>query len=53
MLMKLTPGVNFTNILHAAFTCADPKGAKETDGLNVFFAVLGSEYIKAGLKRLM
>jgi hypothetical protein len=28
MLMKLTPGVDFTNVLQAAFTLADPKSAK-------------------------
>jgi len=28
MLMKSTPGVNFTNILLKAFTHADPKSAK-------------------------
>ncbi len=30
MLVKLTSGVNFTNILQAAFTNADPKNAKKT-----------------------
>ena len=30
MLVKLTPGVNSTNILQAAFTRADPKSAKKT-----------------------
>jgi len=29
-LMKLTHGVDFTNILQAAFVCADPKSAKIT-----------------------
>ncbi len=28
MLMKLTPGVNFINVLCTAFTCADPKSVK-------------------------
>ncbi len=28
MLVKLTPGVNFTNILRAAFTLVGPKSAK-------------------------
>ncbi len=35
-LVKLTPGVNFVNILNAAFTQADPNSAKKTDGLTVF-----------------
>ena len=29
MLMKLTSGFNFTNILQAAFTLADPESAKK------------------------
>ena len=28
MLVKLSPGVNFTNTLHAAFTLVDPNSAK-------------------------
>jgi len=31
-------GVDFVNILPSAFTHADPKRAKKTDGLTVFFA---------------
>jgi len=31
------PGVNFINILRAAFTCADPKSAKKTDNLTGLF----------------
>jgi len=34
MLVKLTPGINFTNILQAVST--DPKSAIKTDGLIVF-----------------
>jgi len=34
-----TSGVNFTNILHTAFTCADPKSAKNTVKLLVFYAL--------------
>jgi hypothetical protein len=30
MLMKLTPGVNFTIVLSAAFTLVDPKSVKNT-----------------------
>ncbi len=44
------PGVNFINALWAAFTCADPKSAKNTD---VFFALLGSAPAKAARKMLM
>jgi len=36
MLVKLTTGVDFTNILMEAFMHADPEGAKDTDDLTVF-----------------
>ncbi len=42
-LMKLTPVVNFINILWAA----------STDGLTVFFAILGSACLKALHKMLV
>jgi len=48
--MKLTPGVNFTNILCATFIQADPKSAKKTDSLTVFFALLGYSRVKAWCK---
>jgi len=51
--MKLTSGVNFTNILCKAFTQADSKNAKKTDGLTVLFALLGSALVKTGLKELV
>ena len=35
-LMKSTPGVNFINVLQAAFVLADPKSVKKTDNLTVF-----------------
>jgi len=35
MLVKMTPGVNFINFLHKAFTRADPKSAKKTYSLTV------------------
>jgi len=53
MLMKLTPGVNFTNIIWAAFTHADPQSAKKTVKLSVFFALSGSAHAKAGRKTMM
>jgi len=37
MLMNLTPGVNYTNFLQAAFMNADPKSTKKTNDLTVFF----------------
>jgi len=47
--VNLTPGVNFINILQAAFTRADPKSAKNT----VFFALLGSAHVKAASEVLV
>jgi len=35
-LMKLSPSVNFINVLHTDFLCADPKSAKKNDNLTVF-----------------
>ncbi len=52
--MKNASGVNFTNIIWAAFfTRAIPKSAKKTDGSTVFFALLGSALVKAAHKTLM
>ena len=53
MLMKLTTGVNFINILQAAFAHADPKSVKNTDNLTVFLALSRSPCIKVASKMLM
>ena len=53
MLVKLTPGVDSVNILCAAFTQADPKSAKKTDSLTVFFVLMGSVCVKALRKMLV
>jgi len=45
--------MNFTNILSAAFMRVDPKSAKKTDNLTVFFALLGSAPVKAAHKMLV
>jgi len=50
--MKLTTGVDFTNILRAVFIRADTK-AQKTDDLTVFFALLGSEQVKDVYKTLV
>jgi hypothetical protein len=43
---KSRPSVNFINVLRVAFTCADPKGAKKTVKLSVFFyAVVASQML--------
>ena len=47
MLVKLTSGVNFTNILCAAFMLTDPKSVKKTVNSSSFFALLGSTGVKA------
>ncbi len=47
MFIASAPGVNFINILLAAFTSTDPKSAKKTDSFTVSFALLGSALVKA------
>jgi len=47
------PWVNFTNILRAAFTRADPKSANKQLNLTVFFALLGSARVKAARRTLV
>jgi len=47
------PGVNFINILHAAFTCADPKSIKFLSSFPYLFALLRRACIKAAHKMLM
>ena len=47
------PWVNFTNILRAAFTRADPQSAKKLLNLTVFFALLGSGRVKAACRTLV
>ena len=53
MLLNLTPGFNFINILCSAFTSADPKSVKKTVRLSIFFMLLGSTSIKAVRKTLL
>jgi hypothetical protein len=55
MFMKLTPGVNFVNVLCTAFMLSDPKSVKDTDDLTVFFMLLGSgsTSVKAVCRTLM
>jgi len=52
-LQSLSSGVNFINILRAAFTCADTKSAKNTENLTAFFALSGSRCVKAALNVLV
>ena len=53
MMVKLTPVVNFINVLRAAFTPADPKSAKKTVKLSSFFPLLGSAGVKASRRMLV
>jgi len=46
-------GVNFINILRAAFGRTDNRSAKKADNLTVFLALLGSAGIKAACRMLM
>jgi len=49
----LTPGVNFINVLLAAFTHTDLKSAKKTVKLSVSFMLLESVPTKAARRMLM
>ncbi len=51
--MCFGPGVNFTNILRAAFTLVGPKSAKRHCQLGCLFAHTGSASVKAARKMLM
>ncbi len=51
--LYLRSGVNFINVVRAAFLHADAKSAKKTVKLSVFFALLGSVRIKAASRTLM
>jgi hypothetical protein len=50
--MKLTPGVDFTNVLGAAFTKEDPINAKRHWWLDCLFALLGSSQLQAAHKHV-
>jgi len=51
-MKRTAPGVNFTNVLHAAFTLVDPEIVKKIDNLTVFFTLPGSAHLKA-LRRML
>ena len=52
-MLQPRPGVNFTNVIRAAFTRADPKSAKKLLKLTVFFVLLGSARVKAAGRMLV
>jgi len=47
------PGLNFINVLRAAFACADQKCVKMTVKVSIFFTLLGSTSVKAACRTLM
>ena len=51
--MKLIIGIDSINILSGSFMHADTKITKKTDGLTVFFVLLGSGRAKAARKILV
>jgi len=53
ILWKSNAGVNFINVLRAAFTHADTESIKKTDNLIVFFTLLGSAWTTAAHRILM
>jgi hypothetical protein len=53
MLVASTPGVNFINILQAAFTNADPESVTIQLNCQYLFALFRSERVKAALRILM
>ncbi len=50
--MKLTPGVDFTNIYKQLLRVKIPKVQKDTNDLTGFFALLGSALVKGVCKRV-
>jgi hypothetical protein len=44
--MVSAPGINFTNVSHTAFTCADPEMAKKEWQLDFIFPLLGYALVK-------
>jgi len=46
-------GVNFINVLGAAFTLVDPESVKKIENLTVFFMLPGSGRVKAVCGTLM
>ena len=49
----MNAGLNFINVLQAAFTPADPKSGKKLLNFTVFFALLESAGVKAAHRTLV
>ena len=53
-MVKSTPGVNFTNVLQATFTNADPKSAQKDSQVKQLFCAFGiSAHVKAACRMLV
>jgi len=53
MLMNLTPGVNYINVLRTAFALVDPESVKIQLSNQCLFTLLGSTSVKAVRRTLM
>ncbi len=57
ILVKVSPGVNFINVLGAAFMCTDPESANKCDSLvstqQCRFTLLGPTSVKAASKMMV
>jgi hypothetical protein len=53
MLMKLTPGVNFINVLRTAFVLVDPESIKIQLSHQCLFTLSGPTSVKAVHRTLM
>ncbi len=53
MLMKLSPGLYFTNMFMCSFYPQRSQKRKMTDDLTAFFVLLGSTHVKAARKMLV
>ena len=53
MLMKLTPGFNFINVLHAVFMRSDLESIKIQLHHQNIFTLLGSAHLKAAGRTMM
>ena len=51
--MKLTPGADFINILHTAFTPVVPQSVRTQSSCQYLFTLLGSTHVKAVHRTLM
>ena len=51
--MKLTPDVNFINVLRTAFALVDPESVRTQSSHQYLFTLLGSTNVKAVRRTLM